>query len=157
MIKQNEKDSFFFRKDDARTLFDSSLEDVKDIRSVLRHRDSLQCNEYDVNKNVKKVLFINSIFFLFKQKIKVYKYCDVMSCSRSHAVSRTPCGLKLFSVFLISLTVPSCLSVEDSGRLRSCLATVETVLEHNSPELLVIPNEDELSIFTSNRVHISVT
>lgn len=62
------------------------------------------------------------------------------------------------SVVLISLVIPTCLSVDDLAASRkACLATVETVLEHNSPELLVIPNEDELSIFTSNRVHISVT
>ena len=62
------------------------------------------------------------------------------------------------SVVLISLVIPTCLSVDDlAGSRKACLAVVETVLEHNSPELLVIPNEDELSIFTSNRVHISVT
>ena len=67
--------------------------------------------------------------------------------------------MKLSSVLLISLVIPTCLSVDETGnrKLASCLATVETVLEHNSPELLVIPNEDEMSIFTSNRVHISVT
>ena len=91
-------------------------------------------------------------FFLIVDK----HCCDAMTPgSTTRAVSRT---VRLAAcAFLLGLAVPGSVSVEDVARSKSCLATVETVLEHNSPELLVIPNEDELSIFTSNRVHISVT
>ena len=92
------------------------------------------------------------IYFLI-----VDKHCgDAMTPgSTTRAVSRT---VQLAAcAFLLGLAVPGSVSVEDVARSKSCLATVETVLEHTSPELLVIPNEDELSIFTSNRVHISVT
>ncbi len=116
-------------------------------------------NRQDLKKMWKKNSFVYTIRFSPPRTVFFIpsKHCDVMSCLKSYAPSRTPCVLKLFSAFLISLTIPACLSVEDSGRLKACMATVETVLENNSPELLVIPNEDELSIFISNRVHVKVT
>lgn len=40
---------------------------------------------------------------------------------------------------------------------QECLDAVKAILQNNSPELLVIPNQEELSIFTTSKVHISVT
>ena len=48
---------------------------------------------------------------------------------------------------------------EDEGalvRATACLARVSAVVEANSPELLVLPNEEELSAFTTSRLHIKV-
>ena len=45
---------------------------------------------------------------------------------------------------------------DDSARATACLARVSAVVEANSPELLVLPNEEELSAFTTSRLHINV-
>ena len=112
----------------------------------------------------KKSLFIKRKRILQKKIKKNLFFCPRLTRQNRRYVmtvktTTTPrtYSIKL-SVVLISLVIPTCLSVDDlAGSRKACLAVVETVLEHNSPELLVIPNEDELSIFTSNRVHISVT
>ena len=42
------------------------------------------------------------------------------------------------------------------ARAAACLSRVSAVVEANSPELLVLPNEEELSAFTTSRLHIKV-
>ena len=45
---------------------------------------------------------------------------------------------------------------DDSVHATSCLTRVRAVVEANFPELLVLPNEEELSAFTTSRLHINV-
>ena len=45
---------------------------------------------------------------------------------------------------------------EDPKDATACLTRVSAVVEANSPELLVLPNEEELSAFTTSRLHIKV-
>ena len=41
-------------------------------------------------------------------------------------------------------------------KAEACLKRLQTVMEANSPELLVLPNEEELSAFTTSRLHVNV-
>ena len=63
-----------------------------------------------------------------------------------------PHRLLLCVLFASSAVAADSVSPSDkAAEATACLKRIRTVMENNSPELLVLPNENELSAFTTSR------